>query len=54
MIRDLIIDEPDKALPGLNAAPDKLIESYLKRFALAFEDEQKSPALRPAVPISGK
>ena len=54
MIRDLIIDEPDKALPGLDAAPDKLIESYLKRFALAFEDEQKSPALRPAVPISGK
>ncbi|MFO1040729.1 MAG: AAA-like domain-containing protein [Planctomycetaceae bacterium] len=54
VIRDLVIDEPDKALPGLDATADKLIEAYLKRFALAFEDEQKSPALRPAIPISGK
>ncbi|MEO8498913.1 MAG: hypothetical protein ABI614_27945, partial [Planctomycetota bacterium] len=51
LIRDIARDEPEQGLPDLAGTAGELLVEYQKRFALKFEDDQRSPNLKPLYPI---
>ena len=47
---ELPVSEAEAGLPELPpGTPDELLKTYVRRFALEFVDEQKSPLLRPVI-----
>ena len=54
LIRDFSLQKPEKGLPKLEGTGEELLTRYLQRFALKFEDDQRSPSLQPTFPAGSR